>query len=54
LRAALAGSQLVGVAVARYAVKLAPLTAADDDCLAGWIGPVLQYYLTGEVQPTVA
>src|SRR5215472_6535889 len=50
LRAALAASQLVGVAVARYAVKLAPLTAADDDCIAGWIAPVLQHYLTGEVQ----
>src|SRR5262245_36602514 len=51
LRAAPAGSHLVRVAVARYAVKLAPPTAADDDCLAGWIGPVLQHYLTGEVQP---
>ena len=40
-------SQLVGLAVARYAVRLAPLTAADADELVRWAGPVLQYYLTG-------
>ena len=47
LRAALVASQLVGLAVARYAVRLAPLTAADADELVRWAGPVLQYYLTG-------
>lgn len=48
LRAALVASQLVGLAVARYAVRLPPLTAAGTDELAGWAGPVLQYYLTGD------
>jgi AcrR family transcriptional regulator len=48
LRAALVASQLVGIAVARYAVRLAPLAAADTDELAGWVAPVLQYYLTRE------
>jgi len=47
-RAALVASQLVGIAVARYAVRLAPLAAADTDQLAGWVAPVLQYYLTGD------
>jgi AcrR family transcriptional regulator len=47
LRAALVASQLVGLAVARYAVRLAPLTAADTDELARWVAPVLQHYLTG-------
>jgi AcrR family transcriptional regulator len=47
LRAALVASQLVGLAVARYAVQLAPLTAAGADELVRWAGPVLQYYLTG-------
>jgi AcrR family transcriptional regulator len=47
LRAALVASQLVGIAVARYAVRLAPLAAADTDQLADWVAPVLQYYLTG-------
>jgi AcrR family transcriptional regulator len=52
LRTALTASQLVGIVVARYAVRLAPLAAADDDQLVGWVGPVLQYYLTGDVQPS--
>jgi AcrR family transcriptional regulator len=47
LRAALVASQLVGLAVARYAVGLAPLTAADPDELARWVAPVVQHYLTG-------
>lgn len=48
LRAALAASQLVGLAVTRYAVQLGPLTAADDDQLVRWVAPVLQCYLTGD------
>jgi AcrR family transcriptional regulator len=48
LRAALVASQLVGLAVARYAVRLAPLTATDHDELARWVAPVIQHYLTGD------
>ena len=48
LRAALVASQLVGIALTRYAVQLGPLTAADDKELVGWLAPVLQYYLTGD------
>ncbi|HEV2371142.1 MAG TPA: TetR family transcriptional regulator [Streptosporangiaceae bacterium] len=48
LGAALAASQLVGVAVARYAVQLPPLTAASTDELVCAVAPVLQYYLTGQ------
>ena len=48
LGAALAASQLVGLAVARYAVRLPPLTAADTEELVSAIAPVLQYYLTGQ------
>ena len=51
LRAALASSQLVGIAVARYAVRLPPLAAAADEQLIGWVAPVLQHYLTGDIQP---
>ena len=47
-RMALVASQLVGIAVTRYAVRLGPLTAADDDRLVRWVAPVLQDYLTGE------
>ena len=51
LGAALAASQLVGLAVARYAVRLPPLTAADTEELVSAIAPVLQYYLTGQPIP---
>jgi len=46
LRAALAGSQIVGMAVARYVVKVEPLASAHPDEVARWIGPTLQRYLT--------
>jgi AcrR family transcriptional regulator len=47
LGAALAASQLVGLAVTRYAVQLPPLTAADTEEIVRSVAPVLQYYLTG-------
>ena len=46
LRATLVGSQLVGVALLRYVVKVEPLAAAPRARVAGWIGPTLQRYLT--------
>ena len=46
LRAALVASQLVGLAVTRYAIRLDPLTAADPGELVRWVAPVLQHYLT--------
>lgn len=46
LGAALAASQLVGLAVARYAVRLDPLATAEPDDLVRWVGPVIQSYLT--------
>lgn len=47
LGAALAASQLVGLAVAQYAVQLPPLTSAGTEELVSAVAPVLQYYLTG-------
>jgi AcrR family transcriptional regulator len=47
LGAALAASQLVGLAIARYAVRLGPLATADIDDLVRWVAPVIQSYLTG-------
>jgi AcrR family transcriptional regulator len=46
LRAALAASHLVGVAMARVVVKIEPLASLDADELARIVGPVLQRYLT--------
>ena len=48
LRTALVASQLVGLAIARYAVRLPALTAAGTDELSSWVAPVLQHYLTGD------
>jgi AcrR family transcriptional regulator len=48
LRAALTGSQLVGVIMARYVVRVEPIASADPDTLVAAIGPTLQRYLTGD------
>ena len=45
-RATLAGSQLVGLAVVRYIVKVPPIHQAPPAAVAGWVGPTLQRYLT--------
>jgi AcrR family transcriptional regulator len=47
LRAALAGSQVVGLAMARYIVRVPPLADADPADVAAAVGPTIQRYLTG-------
>jgi hypothetical protein len=49
LRAALTGSQLVGLAMARYVVRIEPIASADPETLVAAIAPTLQRYLTGVV-----
>lgn len=49
LRAALVGSQLLGVAMARYVLRIEPLASADHDTLASALAPTLQRYLTGDL-----
>jgi AcrR family transcriptional regulator len=49
LRAALTGSQVIGVVMARYVVRIGPIAGADRDVLVAAIGPTLQRYLTGDV-----
>ena len=46
LRASLAASQLIGLAMLRYVIGVEPLASADADQVAGWLGPVVQRYLT--------
>lgn len=48
-RAALAASQIFGLALARYVLRLEPLTSASTDQLAVAIGPTLDRYLTGDL-----
>jgi AcrR family transcriptional regulator len=49
LRATLAGSQIVGLAMARYVVKVEPLAHCDAEALVAAVGPTIQRYLTGDV-----
>ena len=49
LRTTLAGSQLVGLGVIRYVLKVEPLASADVETVVAAIAPTLQRYLTGDV-----
>lgn len=46
LRASLAASQVAGMLVARYILKLPGIASAPVDDLVSWIGPTIQRYLT--------
>jgi AcrR family transcriptional regulator len=50
-RAALIASQLVGLAIVRYVVRIEPLASASAEELRRLIGPTLQHYLTGPLDP---
>jgi hypothetical protein len=52
-RAALAASQVLGLALARYVLQLPALVGASDEELATAIGPTLDRYLLGSVGPRV-
>jgi AcrR family transcriptional regulator len=45
LRATLAGSQLIGLVLARYIVRVEPLASMSPDDVATAIGPVIERYL---------
>jgi AcrR family transcriptional regulator len=47
LRASLAGSQVIGLAMARYVVKVPPLASEDPATVAACVGETVQRYLTG-------
>jgi AcrR family transcriptional regulator len=47
LRAAMAASQMVGVIVARYVVRIEPLASAHPDDLVPILAPTIQRYLAG-------
>jgi Transcriptional regulator len=49
LRANLIGSQLIGLGMARYVVKLEPIASAAPAELVQAIGPTIQRYATGDI-----
>lgn len=46
VRAALVASQMVGMGIARYIIKIEPMASADAEDLVALIGPTIQRYLT--------
>jgi AcrR family transcriptional regulator len=49
LRTALCASQLVGLGVARYVLRLEPLASADHATVVAALAPTVQRYLTGRL-----
>jgi AcrR family transcriptional regulator len=47
VRAALVASQMIGLGIARYVVKLEPLASTDTETVVAMVGPTVQRYLTG-------
>ena len=47
LRGSLLASQLIGLMVSRYVLRLEPLASASHQEIAALVGPTLQRYLTG-------
>jgi AcrR family transcriptional regulator len=51
LRATLAGSQFIGLALMRYVGRVEPLASTDLATVAAAVGPTIQRYLTGAIRP---
>jgi AcrR family transcriptional regulator len=49
LRASLVGSQMIGLVMARYIVRVEPLASAAADQVVAAVAPTLQRYLTGAI-----
>lgn len=47
IRSALVASQMIGLGLARFVLKIEPLASADIDTVVATIGPTVQRYLTG-------
>lgn len=45
VRAGLAASQILGMALARYIIKLPPITAMSRDEVIAWLAPTVQRYV---------
>lgn len=49
LRTALAASQMAGLAIARYVLRLEPLASAPPETVVAAVGPTIQRYLKGDL-----
>ena len=50
LRATLAGSQVAGLILGRYVLRVEPLASAEAVTVVAAVGPTLQRYLTGSLE----
>jgi AcrR family transcriptional regulator len=50
-RASLVGSQILGLAMMRYVIKLEPLASAAPESVAAAIGPTIQRYISEPIKP---
>jgi AcrR family transcriptional regulator len=49
-RAGLVASQILGMALCRYVLKLPPVVAMTRAEVVAWLGPTVQRYMTGDVE----
>ena len=49
-RGALVASQMVGMVMTRYVLRLEPVASASPESLVAAVGPTIQRYLTGDVE----
>lgn len=54
LRTNLVASQVAGLIMARYIIKLDPIATAPPEALVAAIGPTIQRYLTGDITDALA
>jgi AcrR family transcriptional regulator len=48
-RAGLAATQILGLALARYVLRLPPIAEMPHEVVVAWVGPTIQRYLVGSV-----
>ncbi|GAB2966399.1 TetR/AcrR family transcriptional regulator [Saccharothrix stipae] len=51
VRAGMVNVQILGLAVARYIVRIEPIASSSIDELVAWFGPLVQHCLTGRTAP---
>ncbi len=49
-RGSMAASQLIGLVMARYVLKVEPLASASPGSIVAAVGPNVQRYLTGDIE----
>ena len=49
LRVSLVASQMAGLAMVRYVIKIEPMVAASHDALVAAVGPTVQRYISGDL-----